>query len=380
MLLLILLLLLLLWEVGHSRGRAGWRSSRLPVWWCDAQMCSITNFIAAQRFEFSFPKANHFQRGIRDIWVSRSKQQAVTIRLKQHGLIMQQLKWEGNVLDSSWLIFQRFFLGIRPCWPHLSCSDMEMRTYFQAHARECCCDVPPRLIAFAQSSSLRMTSTEGWWGSWGLSYWAGTKACPLFTFPVLLISFLMRLLCTNWSFLYFPSSLTVLLVIFWSFSRCVAPYPTNPSLAAPRSCWHLFPQGRAGGSFVSKQFICFPFISPPYLLYYPAHPIRRAAISPDCASQEFRPFRCHPFFISCTPSLSWAPQMPLIASHRSWLSEEQQRNHGVPLAKDETKGPSGVTTFSCTELALGRMGSFLPLDKHRNLKQMLAKHQTNIYF
>lgn len=36
-------------------------------------------------------------------------------------------------------------------------------------------------------------------------------------------------------------------------------------------------------------------------------------------------------------------------------------------------------TFSCTELALGRMGSFLPLDKHRNLKQMLAKHQTNIY-
>lgn len=37
-------------------------------------------------------------------------------------------------------------------------------------------------------------------------------------------------------------------------------------------------------------------------------------------------------------------------------------------------------TFSSTELALGRMGSFLPLDKHRNLKQMLAKHQTNIYF
>lgn len=26
------------------------------------------------------------------------------------------------------------------------------------------------------------------------------------------------------------------------------------------------------------------------------------------------------------------------------------------------------------------MASFLPLDKHRNLKQMLAKHQTNIYF
>jgi len=37
-------------------------------------------------------------------------------------------------------------------------------------------------------------------------------------------------------------------------------------------------------------------------------------------------------------------------------------------------------TFSYTELALGRMGSFLPLDKHRNRKQMLAKYQTNIYF
>lgn len=72
--------------------------------------------------------------------------------------------------------------------------------------------------------------------------------------------------------------------------------------------------------------------------------------------------------------------MPLIASHCSWLSKKQQRNYGVPLAKDETKGPSSVMTFSCTELALGRMGSFLPLDKHRNLKQMLAKHQTNIYF
>lgn len=48
-------------EVGLGGLAPGW-----PFWYYDTRMWSIVNFTAAQNFEFTFPKANHFQRGIRE--------------------------------------------------------------------------------------------------------------------------------------------------------------------------------------------------------------------------------------------------------------------------------------------------------------------------
>lgn len=97
------LVLFLLSEIRHSHGRAGCLGSRMFFLGFNTQMWSIVNWIPAQNFEFSFPKANQFQRCFRyrSSESLHSKWQGITFHLKQQEFSIQQLQLERNKQDFS---------------------------------------------------------------------------------------------------------------------------------------------------------------------------------------------------------------------------------------------------------------------------------------